>query len=67
MTEEKSRLPDSFLSKGLALADGAIIFGVPLKELSRQDLIAVAAQGWKAYTDKLNEQGLSQMNLRGLK
>lgn len=42
------RLPEKFVETGLALADGASIFGVPLHELTHDELLAVAAQGWEA-------------------
>ncbi len=42
------RLPANFVKTGLSLAEGARIFGVPLSELTRDELLAVAAQAWKA-------------------
>lgn len=40
-------LPEKFVAEGLALAKDALIFGVRLDLLSRDELLAVAAQGWK--------------------
>lgn len=39
-----SRLPEKFILEGLELANESSVFGVPLSELSKRDLIAIAAQ-----------------------
>lgn len=41
-------IPEEALKRGLELAKGALIFGVPFTELTHEELIAVAALGWKA-------------------
>jgi hypothetical protein len=43
-----SLIPEQFLREGMILGEGTRIFGVELSELSREELIAVAAQGWNA-------------------
>jgi len=40
--------------KGLAIAKEATIYGCKFEDLDRDELIAVAALGWKAYTDQLD-------------
>lgn len=42
-------LPADFLARGLKLAEECALFGIPLKELSRDELLAAAAEGWSAY------------------
>jgi len=49
-------LPDGFVQEGLKIAKGAVIFGVRLDDLSRDELLASAAHGWEAYRRQL-EQG----------
>lgn len=51
--ENKRKLPEKFLADGIALAEDASIFGVKLSELSRDELLAVAAKGWKAHQELL--------------
>jgi len=52
-------LPDGFVQEGLKIAKGAVMFGVRLDELSRDELLASAAHGWEAYRRQL-EQGNRQ-------
>lgn len=51
-------IPKTALKRGLELSEGASIFGVQFSELTREELIAVAALGWfkkaKESEDKLN-------------
>lgn len=46
--EPGQRLPADTVARGLALAKGAVIFDVPMMELTREEAIAVAAFGWQA-------------------
>jgi hypothetical protein len=41
-------LPETFVADGLKLAEGLLLFGKRLEEMSRDELIASAAQGWEA-------------------
>lgn len=41
-------LPQSFVRRGLELAEGSSLFGKPFVEMTRDELIAAAAQGWSA-------------------
>lgn len=45
-----SRLPDHIVRKGLALAKGATIYGVEMNKMSHNELVAVAALGWNAFS-----------------
>lgn len=48
-------LNKSIIDRGTKLAEGALCYGVHLQEMTREELIAIAAIGWKAYTEKLDE------------
>ena len=41
-----SDLPESFVKTGLELAKGSVIYGIPLCEMARDELIAAVAHGW---------------------
>lgn len=41
-------LPQKFVNEGLVLAKGAKLFGQDLESLTREELLAACAQGWKA-------------------
>lgn len=47
--DHRDRLPPDFLEKGLRMARGSVVFGVALESLTREELLAVAAQGWRAW------------------
>ena len=53
-----SDLPDSFIAEGLKIAEGAQLFGKPMMQLTREEAIAAAAQGWNA--DKKSREEMSQ-------
>ena len=42
------KLPESFVLDNLKEADGCTIFGVPLNELNREELLACVVAGWAA-------------------
>lgn len=56
------RLPGHLIEKGLALAKGAVIFGVPIEELGQEELLAVAALGWNAEREA-REEGMRQLRV----
>lgn len=41
-------LPEGFVEKGLELAKGATLYGEFLEEMTREELLAAAAHGWRA-------------------
>lgn len=41
-------IPKSFVDENLAEAKGCSFFGVPIENLSRDELVACAVVGWKA-------------------
>lgn len=49
-------LTESFIESGLKLAAGARIFGAAFDDLTRDELVAVAAHGWDAER-KAREEG----------
>jgi len=57
-----SRLPGGFVREGIALAETCLLFGVPLCALSKDELLAAAAQGWKQYERHL-EQSMENAKL----
>lgn len=44
-------LPESFVKRGRELAAGARLFGKLISEMTRDELIAAAAQGWADERD----------------
>lgn len=50
-----SRLPPEFVEKGMRLAESYTLFGIPLTSLSRDELLAAAAEGWSAYNIHLEQ------------
>ena len=61
-----SRLPDGFVSEGLRIAETCNLFGIPLAELSRDELLAAAAQGWQAYNRSLEQSIKNSQMMREL-
>ena len=45
-------LPEGFVRKGLELAEGALLFGKPFADMTRDELIAAASQGWNAEREQ---------------
>jgi len=60
-----NKLPESFVSKGLELSKDALIFGIPLSELTHDELLATCAQGWNSYTNSL-ESNIRNMEIMRL-
>jgi hypothetical protein len=60
-------LSESFVSEGLALVKECKIFGVNLESLSRDELLAAAAIGWKSYNDHLESSINSMALMRDLR
>lgn len=48
MAEYTHPLPESFVAEGLKLAEGARLFGKRFSDMTHDELIAAAAQGWNA-------------------
>jgi hypothetical protein len=55
------QLPEYYVEEGLKKAQGSTFMGVPILEMSREELIAAMVHGWeendKKY-DRLQEQSL---------
>lgn len=56
-------LPESFVKKNLELAKDARFMGIPLEELSRDELIAVAVAGWEAEMRARQDLSKCQKNM----
>lgn len=50
------RLPESFVRDALEKAKGSLFMGIPINQLTRDELIAMAVSGWKAWEGGM-EQG----------
>jgi hypothetical protein len=48
-------LPSEFVINGLVLADQGTLFGVRFCDMTRDELIAAAANGWKSHHAALEE------------
>ena len=58
-------LPIEYVNKWLEIARESTIFGYKLKELSTNELMAVAAHGWIKYSEaikKENEKDLARFD-----
>jgi hypothetical protein len=58
------QLPEHYVEDGLKKAQGSTFMGVPVLELSRDELIAAMVHGWEECDKKyeqLQEQSLSFM------
>jgi hypothetical protein len=61
----KMPIPENALKMGTELAEsGALIYGQKLTDLTREELIAVAALGWNAYSKQL-EQTMDMLRTHG--
>ncbi|HEX6827303.1 MAG TPA: hypothetical protein VF077_13370 [Nitrospiraceae bacterium] len=49
------KLPEKFLKDGLELAENSRLFGMLFSDMTREELIASAAQGWKRENDARKE------------
>jgi len=50
-----NKLSDEIVKRGLDLAKGSTVFGKSFFDLSRDDLIAIAAIGWYEYNKQQKE------------
>lgn len=55
-------IPESFVKEGLSIAHEMTLFGRPFEELTREELIAAAAQGWAAER-RARERDVSKAKL----
>ena len=60
------KLPDGFVEEWTAKGKGAVIFGVPIEDLTKDELFAVAVAGWHAYSQQLNRSMQALENIRSL-
>jgi len=42
------KLPEDFVKRNLEKAQGSMMFGVPIEDLSKDELIACVVAGWSA-------------------
>ena len=55
MENDEQELPKSFIEEGLEIAKGVKIFNRSLFDMTRDELIASAAQGWSAERKQREE------------
>lgn len=48
-------ISEETLERGLKLAEGSTIYGIEFKDLTRDQLIALAALGWSLYKEIIYE------------
>jgi len=49
------KIPEYFVKEGVELSKDMTLFGVRMEELSRDELLAGCARGWKMYNDQVQE------------
>jgi hypothetical protein len=49
------RLPENFVKTNLEKAQGVMMFGVPLEDLSKDELIACVVAGWSEQRQLVDE------------
>ena len=50
MNQSVGKLPPGYVRAYRHKAEGCTLFGVPLEELSRDELLAACVHGWEEYT-----------------
>ena len=58
-------IPKSFVESNLVKAKGSLFFGVPIEEMTRDELIACCVAGWQGQNDQRQEQARQLNILRG--
>lgn len=48
-------LPEEFVAKGLEMAEEGWLFGKRIRDLTHEEAIAAAAQGWREEAERRNE------------
>ena len=48
------KLDEKFVAEGVAKAKGCYYMGTPLTELTHDELLAVAVQGWEEYRSQFD-------------
>ena len=56
---------ESTKQRGLALAAGSTLYGKPMEDMTREELLATAALGWNAYKEQLQIR-LDQHNRKAI-
>ena len=58
-------IPKSFVERNLEKAKGALFFGVPVEEMTRDELIACCVAGWQGQNDQRQEHARQLKLLAG--
>ena len=60
-------IPKSFVKSNLEKAKGSLFFGVPVEDMSRDELIACCVAGWQGQDDQRKEHAMQLDFLGGLR
>ncbi|APE04820.1 hypothetical protein BM528_02740 [Alteromonas sp. RW2A1] len=60
-------IPKSFVESNLEKAKGSLFFGVPIEEMTRDELIACCVAGWQGQSDQRQEHARQLDVLSGMK
>ena len=56
------KLPEHFVKTNLQKSKGCMIFGVPIEDMTRDELIACAVSGWQGQ-DMQRQEHARQLNV----
>lgn len=59
-------IPRNFVESNLEKAKGALFFGVPIEEMTRDELIACCFAGWQGLSDQREEHARQLAFLSGI-
>lgn len=57
-------LPVGFVAEGLTLANTGRLYGKTFHEMTREELLASAANGWRRYTDSIEQHSRDEAMLK---
>ena len=60
-------IPKSFVESNLEKAKGALFFGTPIEEMTRDELIACCVAGWQGQKEQRKEHAIQLDFLRSLR
>ena len=64
---EMSNLPDGFVEEWTKKGQGSSIYGVPMEELTKEELFAVAVCGWHSFHEHVEDSLKTLEIIRGLR
>ena len=58
MSELKEIIGEDEYDKHLLNLNGGMFYGIPVSDLSKEDLVVCASLGWRSYTKELKRERL---------